>query len=161
MGRSSYAIDLAEHGRAFLRLDIKPAHDTTMRPVKMKVDTGADFTTLSKTDLVDLGYSYEWVQANAVTGHEYNLTTAAGDIEVVGLVQLPLTNILGYEAVMWPFRIILAKDRDFRNLLGRDLLAGFDYTIRNSTSQFEICRTAKFKPLYAFVPGQSINEASN
>ena len=74
-------------------------------------------------------------------------------------MQIPLVNILGYEAGNWPFRIIMDKKRDFRNLLGRDLLAGFDYTFRNSSNKFEISRIGKFKPLYEFIKGQSINEA--
>ena len=160
MGHDKYVIDLAEHGRAFLRLDIKSANDVIMRPIKMKVDTGADFTTLSKSDLEDLGYDYDWIHGNAIIGDKYNLTTAAGDVEVVGLVQLPLTNLLGYEATMWPFRVIMAKDRDFRNLLGRDLLAGFDYAFRNSTGQFEINRIGVFAPLYNFILGQGINESA-
>jgi len=130
-----------------------------MQPVVMKVDTGADFTTLSKERLNDLGYDYRWITENAVTGNKYNVATAAGDVEVVGLLQIPLANILGYEISKWPFRVVMDEKRDFRNLLGRDLLAGFDYTFRNSIGQFEISRLDKFTPLYEFITGQSINEA--
>jgi hypothetical protein len=73
------------YGVAVLPLYIKPLDCTTMIPVERKVDTGADFTVLSKT------------------AH---------------------------------------------------------YTMRNSTEQFEICRTQKFKPLYKFLPGQSVNEVA-
>jgi len=150
--------DLEKHGRAMLVIQIKPSNSVTMEPVEMKVDTGADFTTLSKKVLVDFGYNYDWILENAITGNEYNLTTAAGDTEIVGLIQLPLFNLLGYEVKQWPFRVIMAENRDFRNLLGRDLLAGFDYTMRNSTRQFEISRIGKYVPLYNFLPGQSVNE---
>lgn len=132
-----------------------------MEFVQMKVDTGADFTTMSKENLYTLGYDYAWIKTNAFTGDEYNISTAAGDTEVVGILQIPLINLLGYEATHWPFRIIMDERRDFRNLLGRDLLAGFDYTFRNSANQFEIIRTSNFKPLYAFMQGQSIHEAHN
>jgi hypothetical protein len=148
------------YGAAVLPLYIKPVGGTAMLPVEMKVDTGADFTVLSKTALALFGYDYDWIKEHAITGDIYNAKTAAGDIEVVGVVQLPLANLLGYEAVKWPFRVIMAEGRDFSNLLGRDLLAGFDYTMRNSTEQFEICRTQKFKPLYKFLPGQSVNEVA-
>jgi hypothetical protein len=152
--------ELREQGRAILPLYLIPSDGTVMLPVEMKVDTGADFTVLSKVALEDLGYDYDWIMKNAITGEKYNDTTAAGDTEIVGIIQFPLLNLLGYEVKMWPFRVIMAKDRDFRNLLGRDLLAGFDYTMRNSTKQFEICRTKKFKPLYKFLPGQSVNEVA-
>jgi hypothetical protein len=150
--------NLAEQGRAMLPLYFKPVDSVAMLAVEMKVDTGADFTALSKNVLARLGYDYDWVQKNAITGEKYNVTTAAGDTEIVGLVQLPTSNLLGYEVIKWPFRVIMAEGRDFRNLLGRDLLAGFDYTMRNSKSQFEIARTQKFVPLSDFLPGQSVNE---
>lgn len=148
----------AVHGRVYIPVHFKPYGDTIMRAVHMKVDTGADLTTLSKEKLYDLGYDSEWIKENAITGDKYNLITAAGDIEIVGLVQIPLVNILGYEADNWPFRIAMDEKRDFHNLLGRDLLAGFDYTFRNSTAQFEISRNGNFTPLYDFIAGQSINE---
>jgi len=54
--------------------------------------------------------------------------------------------------------VSLGENRDFRNLLGRDLLAGFDYTFRNSTRAFEITRIGKFTPIHAFLPGQHVHE---
>lgn len=151
--------EFSKYGRVFLPLHLQPRLGTILRLVDMKVDTGADFTTLSKEVLYDLGYDHTWIKENTVTGDRYNVVTAAGDVEVVGLVQVSLANILGYEVRNWPFRIIMDKKRDFRNLLGRDLLAGFDYTFRNSIGQFEINRINKFTPLYDFIDGQSINEA--
>ena len=151
--------DFAKYGRVFLPVYLKPHDGTIMELVDMKVDTGADFTTLSKEVLNDLGYDYKWIKENAITGDKYNMTTAAGGIEAVGLIQIPLANILGYEASKWPFRVVMDEKRDFRNLLGRDLLAGFDYTFRNSVGRFEINIIGNFVPLYDFIPGQSINEA--
>ena len=46
-----------EHGRVYLPIYVKPLNDVTMRPVDFKVDTGADFTTISKARLQLLGYS--------------------------------------------------------------------------------------------------------
>ena len=97
-----------EHGRVILTIHLKPLHGTVMQRVRMKVDTGADFTALSKEVVYDLGYDYAWIEKNAITGEKYNMTTAAGDTESVGLIQLPLANILSYEAENWPFRIIIS-----------------------------------------------------
>jgi len=46
---------------------------------------------------------------------------------------------------------------DFRNLLGRDLLAGFDYKIDNSKKIFEICMAERFNRISDFLPGQEIH----
>jgi len=158
MGNGKQCFALEEFGRAHLQLFIKPLDDIVMKPVRMKVDTGADLTTMSKSELYDLGFNYDWIEKNALTGDAHNLTTAAGDTEVVGVVQLPLLNLLGYEAHHWPIRIILSPQRDFRNLLGRDLLAGFDFAFRNSVRTFEITRVTPFVPLFKFAPGQRVLE---
>ena len=149
-----------KYGRVILPIYLQPTQGTILKTVDMKVDTGADFSTISKEDLSDLGYDTHWINQNVITGDKYNMITAAGEIVVVGLVQLPIVNILGYEAKKWPFRVAMNEKRDFRNLLGRDLLAGFDYTFRNSLNQFEINRIGKFVPLYEFIKGQAIYEVS-
>ena len=153
-------VDFSEHGRVFLPIHFMTIDSPVMEAVRMKVDTGADFTTLSKEVLFSLGYDYDWIKKHAITGKQYDISTAAGDVETVGLVQMPLINILGYEAKNWPFRVIMGEDRNFRNLLGRDLLAGFDYYFLNSKNSFEICRIDTFEPIYEFLPGQGINEIS-
>ena len=124
-----------------------------------KVDTGADKTTVSKQDLMDLGYDMEWIKQNAVIYEdEQKPTTAAGDKINAGYIQLPLINILGYEGRNWVFQIIMDEDQDFRNLLGRDLLTGFNYNFDNDGDTFSISRTKVFKPRYEFLPKQEINE---
>jgi len=65
---------------------------------------------------------------------------------------------LGYEGKFWPFQIIMDDNRDFRNLLGRDLLTGFNYWFSNDESVFTIARAKRFRPLYIFLPNQQINE---
>jgi len=74
------------------------------------------------------------------------------------LLRIPLLNVLGYEAKNWLFSIVLEDGKDFRNLLGRDLLAGFDYTFRNSLNVFEIERASKFVAIYPLEYGQEIHE---
>lgn len=68
-----------------------------MKPVLFKLDTGADFTTIEKRDLIDFGYSYEWIKSNAIkmTG---NTTTATDQPVDAYYVKIPLINIYGYEA---------------------------------------------------------------
>jgi hypothetical protein len=151
--------DFSEYGRVYLPIDIKPFDDITMSDVDFKVDTGADTTTISKKDLIRLGYSMEWIKQNAVVYDEANKpTTAAGEKVDAGYIQLPLINILGYEGKNWAFQIAMDEMQDFRNLLGRDLLTGFNYQFDNDNEVFSISRTKVFKPRFDFLPLQEINE---
>ena len=147
------------HGAAYVPIDIKPFTDITMLPIEFKVDTGADTTTISKPDLLLLGYDMNWIKKNVVISTDENKpTTASGDIVNAGYIQLPLINLLGYEGKHWPFLVIVDENKDFRNLLGRDLLSGFNYQFDNDNNAFSIGMTKVFKPRYKFLPGQEINE---
>jgi len=153
------SFDFQEYGRAYLSINIKPKEKITLSKVEFKVDTGADKTTISKPALARLGYDMDWINQNAVVfTDEDKPTTASGDKINAGYVRLPLINILGYEGKCWPFQIIVDEKQDFRNLLGRDLLAGFNYEFNNDENALRISKTKTFKPRYAFLPGQEINE---
>lgn len=152
-------IGFTEYGRVFVPLHVKPTDNTVMLPIDFKVDTGADMTTISKKDLLRLGYDSDWVKQNAVVFEDKDKpTTASGDKVNAGYVQLPLINVLGYEGKYWTFQIIMDENQDFRNLLGRDLLTGFNYNFDNDNDIFTISRTKTFKPLYKFLPNQEIHE---
>ena len=152
-------LDFSAHGRVYVDIHIKQQTGITMPPISFKVDTGADKTTISKEDLVMLGYDMEWIKQNAVVfKDEDKPITSSGDRINAGYVQLPLINILGYEGKSWPFQIIMADNQDFRNLLGRDLLAGFNYWFNNDDDKFTIAMAKTFKPRYVFLPNQEINE---
>jgi hypothetical protein len=147
------------YGRVFVPIYVKPLDDTVMSPVRFKVDTGADSTTISKAALVELGYGIDWIKQNAVVFEDKDKpTTASGDKIDAGYVQLPLINILGYEGKYWTFQIIMDENQDFRKLLGRDLLTGFNYNFDNDNDIFTISRTKTFRPRYKFVKGQEIHE---
>ena len=90
--------------------------------------------------------------------HSRKPITASGEFVSAGIVQLPVINLLGYEAKNRPFLIILDEDKDFRNLLGRDLLAGFNFKFDNDGGMFEIGRARTFKKLGEYLPGQRIGE---
>ena len=152
-------IELKKMGNAFVPINIKPISDTTMRPIDFKVDTGADVTTISKEDLRDFGYDLDWIVLNAVIfDHADKPTTASGEKVNAGYVKLPLLNILGYEAKNWPFLIVMDEDHDFRNLLGRDLLVGFNFCFDFDNNHFTIEKTKTFIPRIPLQPTQEINE---
>jgi predicted aspartyl protease len=147
-----------KYGRVFLPIFIKPQDDTTMLPFEFMVDTGADNTTISKVALSSLGYDMDWIQRNAVTlKDEDKPKTATGEKVNAGYVQLPLINILGYEGKNWAFQLVIEENHDFMNLLGRDLLTGFNYTFDNDEDKFTIARAKAFKPRNEFLPGQGIH----
>jgi len=152
-------IGFGEYGRAYVAINIKPLESITLTEVTFKVDTGADFTTISKKNLVSLGYNMDWIKQNAVVYDDKDKpTTAAGEKINAGYIQLPLINLFGYEGKNWVFQIIMDENQDFRNLLGRDLLTGFNYNFDNDEDIFTISRTIIFKPRYKFLPRQEINE---
>jgi len=153
--------NFSEFGRVYIMINVKPKTGIVMRPVKFKVDTGADRTTISKAILSILGYDMEWINQNAVIfKEEEKPTTASGERVNAGYVQLPLINILSYEGKSWPFQIIMDENQDFRNLLGRDLLTGFNYCVDNDNDIFTIGKAKIFKPRFDFLPGQEIHEVA-
>ena len=150
-------INFSAFGRIILPVNIKPKNSNSLIPIEFKVDTGADSTTISKYDLIDLGYDISWINQNVISVKN-KLTTASGEKVNAGYVQLPLINILGYEGINWPFYIIIDNTQDFKNLLGRDLLSGFNYYFNNDDDIFSITQTKIFKPRYDFLPDQEINK---
>ena len=148
-------ISFSENGRVYVPIYIKPHSSLTMQAIPFKVDTGADFTTVSKASLLDLGFDAMWINQNAKKSG--GATTATGEYVETGFVQIPMLNLLGYEAINWPFAILLDKDKDFRDLLGRDLLTGFNYTFNNDDDIFQIAMAREFKPRFDFLPGQEIH----
>ena len=154
--------EFSEYGRVYVNIYVKPHDGITMSPVEFKVDTGADITTISKLALEKLGYDINWIKQNTVIfKDEDKPTTAAGDKINAGYIQLPLINFLGYEGKYWPFQIIIDENQDFRNLLGRDLLTGFNYWFNNDEDNFTINRAKVFKPRYNFLLNQEINEITS
>ena len=153
------SFNLQKNGRVYVPINIKPRNKLVLSRVEFKVDTGADCSTISKSDLIELGYDMDWITQNVVIFHEENRpTTASGERVNAGYVKLPLINLLGYEGKQWPFQIIMNENQDFRNLLGRDLLTGFNYTFSNDEDLLLMEKTKTFKPRYPFLPDQEIHE---
>ena len=154
-----HKFDFEKAGRAYVPIFIKPFDKTTLLKLFFKVDTGADTSTISKQDLVSLGYTLDWIHENVIIFEEKDKPeTASGEKVDAGFIQIPLLNILGYEGRYWPFQIILDENRDYRNLLGRDLLSGFNYWFNNVEDYIELERVPCFKARYTFLPKQEIHE---
>jgi hypothetical protein len=103
----------------------------------------------------------DWIRQNTVVLKEDDKPkTAAGETVNAGYIQIPLINILDYEGKNWPFQIVIDENQDFVNLLGRDLLTGFNYAFDNDQDEFSIARAKTFKPRSEFLPGQEVNVVS-
>jgi len=156
---------LDDTGRAICRIYFKPQGEVTMPFCYFKIDTGADFSTMPKEYLYKLGYDKEWISANAKPETDRETTTATGQSVTNYIVRLPMINVYGYEAINWPFAILLDDEhpngktirRDFHPLLGLDLLAGFNFNLDNANNCFSLTRITPFKPRRAFLPGQEIH----
>ena len=146
----------SELDSVYLPIYIKPFNSQTMLQRVFKVDTGSDACTISKEDLQILGYNTLWIAENIV---EKGIATLANKTTIeVGIIQIPLLNLLSYECKYWPFTITINEDTDFKNLLGRDLLAGFDYTFSNTEKIFEIEKAKRFVYIKERLRGQSIDD---
>ena len=66
-----------DYGRVFIPIGIKPLDDITLSKVRFKVDTGADRTTISKASLLQIGYSMDWINKNAIIYKDENKPTTA------------------------------------------------------------------------------------
>jgi hypothetical protein len=154
-------ITLDNVGRAYCHIDFKPHDDTVMRSRRFKIDTGADVSTIPKGYLYHLGYEQEWILANAKPEKDKQTTTATGEVVTNHIIQLPLLNIYGYEAINWPFAILMDDCRDYRPLLGLDLLAGFNFHLDNGNNSFSLARLPVFNPRRSFLPGQEIHSLTH
>ena len=118
---------LSDEGRSYLHIYMKPSKQQTLSRVQFKVDTGADFTTISKKELVSLGYSYDWIEQNIKEDTNHTLSRAGGKPQSAYYIQISLSNILGRELINWPFYIRKEPHLDFPNLLGLNILTYFNF----------------------------------
>ena len=149
---------LSDEGRSFIPIYMKPYNDITLSQVRFKVDTGADLTTISKQELVYLGYSYEWIEKNTIESQSHTLARAGGNPHPACYVQIDIANVLGCELLNWPFYIRKEPNLDFPNLLGINILAHFDFSFNYSSWMFEIAYSKNPKNSLPMLSDQSIHE---
>jgi len=157
-------IAISKFGRIGCEVRIKPYNSYLMRNVTFKLDTGADFSTISKSALHNLGYTEEWIEKNKMPV-ESSTTVASGEEITSYYVKLPLINIYGIEGTDYPFGILMdkeeylpkptcegcefteAKKLDYRPLLGNDILSCFSVAIdwKNNTVNLEPQNDLEFR----------------
>jgi hypothetical protein len=137
---------------------MKPLEHTTLSRIQFKVDSGADLTTVSKKELVLLGYSYEWIEKNIQTDLKHTLSRAGGKPQPAYYIQITASNILGRELVNWPFYIRKERHLDFPNLLGINILTYFNFSFNYEEWYLYIETVTNPKKSLPMLPNQSVCE---
>ena len=139
------AIELSVERRMVLRATLKPFAGMLLEPVLFKIDTGADFTTISRKSLSLLGYDEPWIKSNGkliTTG----TSTADGSNVESYVIKFPLFNLEGLDFKNWPMFVIFnsvcecgkVTHRDYRNLFGNDVIDMFDLARFPKRNTFEL-----------------------
>ena len=119
--------------------------------MEYKVDTGADFTTISRNDLLALGYDEAWIKTNGRLLAS-STTTADGSKAPSYVIKFPLLNLQGLDFCNWPMYVIFdsvcecgkVTYRDYRNLVGSDILDMFDLIRYTKRCAFELVPSPPF-----------------
>lgn len=148
--------ELTAEGRAYVPVFIKPYDSHVLEHVMFKLDTGADLTTISKADLELLGYTPDWIVSNTKISEEREVASAGGNFEKARYIQIPKANFLGRDLVNWPFHIRSEAGKDYRNLLGIDVLSNFDFSFKFSEGILQIIPISNIKIVLDSYEGQWI-----
>ena len=151
-------VELDKKGLAYIPIFIKPKEKLIYRRILFKLDTGAGITTISKVVLNSLGYNDEWIRNNILVGPIKEVSSAGRDFEPAHCVVLPNSTLFGKTLKNWPFYIRPEDDRDYRNLLGVDILSYFDFTFSYKTGFVSIESIEKSVMKYPMLANQSIEE---
>jgi hypothetical protein len=151
-------IELDRKGLAYVPIFIKPKDRFIFRRILFKLDTGAGMTTISKTSLNSLGYSDEWVKEHTRVGPIKEVSSAGGKYEPAYCVIISDSTLFGKTLKNWPFYIRPEEDRDYRNLLGVDIVSYFDFTFSYRTGCVSIEAIDHSVIKYPMLDNQSIDE---
>jgi len=139
------AIGLSNERRMILRATLKPLTKTLLESVWFKIDTGADFTTISRSDLTHLGYDESWIKSNGELIAAGTSTADGSKVESY-VIKFPLFNLRGLDFKNWPMFVIFNSvcecgkviHRDYRNLFGNDVIDMFDLARFPKKNTFEL-----------------------
>ncbi|MDR2590817.1 MAG: retroviral-like aspartic protease family protein [Oscillospiraceae bacterium] len=151
-------IALDNKGLANIPIYIKPKEKHIPRRTYFKLDTGASITTISKNMLNSLGYCDDWIKSNSTNGPIKEISSAGRGYELAYCVILPYSTILGKVLNNWPFYIRPEDDRDYRNLLGVDILSNFKFTFCYNTGYVNIEAINDPYINFPMLPHQKIDE---
>jgi hypothetical protein len=151
-------IALDDNGFANVPIFIKPKDKFIYRSVLFKLDTGAGITTISKMSLKLLRYDESWIKKNTVIGPIKEVSSAGRGFEPAYCVVLPTSTILGKTLNNWPYYIRPEDDRDYRNLLGIDILSHMIFTFNYKVGTVNMEAIDNPFVTFPMLPEQSIDE---
>ena len=127
-------------GFVVVGLSIKPRFSTTMETVPYKVDTGANCTTISYTQLVKLGFDNDWITGTGklLVGNARPTVASGLSVEDCYEVILPEIRIGDWVGYNWP--VITSLSVPFKFLLGTDSLQFFTWVFdyKNGICKFDL-----------------------
>jgi hypothetical protein len=110
-----------------------------MARLEYKIDTGANCTTISHTELEKLGYDKDWIKLGKLLEGDERPTAATGlpvdDCYIVTLPEISIGEWVGYN---WPFMTSLSVP--FKFLLGTDSMRFFNwhFDYENDVCKFDL-----------------------
>lgn len=134
-------VSFSKDGFVFLQMYIKPNESTTMQLTRYKVDTGANCTTISHTELSKLGYDDTWIRSGKPLIGTDAPTVASGlPIEGCYEVVLPEIRIGDWVGYNWPMLTSLSVP--FKLLLGTDSMRFFNWNFdyENNVCKFNLIK---------------------
>ncbi|MCL1999783.1 MAG: retropepsin-like domain-containing protein [Turicibacter sp.] len=111
-------VEIAENGRIYYDLYIKPFDEVTMRQIRFQYDTGADNCLLDIAALNRLGYTNDWIKT---TGEPKKVYTA--DLKLVEecfVIKLPNVTIGKHSCTN--FHIVTSLSAKLAPLLGLNFI---------------------------------------
>jgi len=135
----AHKVKINSAGFACLGIDIRSKSSPIMKTILYKVDTGANCTTISHTNLLKLGYDRDWIMSGKLLEGKACPTLASGvvisDCYQVILPEIRIGEWVGYN---WPFTTSLSVP--FRLLLGTDSMRFFNwqFNYENKVCSFEL-----------------------
>jgi len=125
-------------GRIIFILDILKGDFKSFNPVKFKLDSGSDFTTVSAKDLYDLGYTREFLEK--CPEHIESASTASEDNNLK-LQYITNVSIKFGDRELQGCRIFFALDTNLRSLFGTDILKYFNWEVNYDTGILQLTKT--------------------
>jgi hypothetical protein len=131
-------------GRVGFSADVSTANGKSFDDVDFKLDSGSDFTTISRDDLFDLGYTLEFLQSCPI--YEGGASTASEGLKLQ-LRYITDVSIKFGDREIKGCRIYFSLDTNLRNLFGCDILKYFNREIDYDKGELRLMQRAAMPQL--------------
>jgi len=167
-------LKIPKSGRIACKVNIRPYDSPILQDIDFKIDTGADFSTISKDTLYDLGYTDEWIDANKKLMKGTTSVATGEEVETYN-IHMPFINVYGARGKDYPFAILMDKEEslpkptcegckyteakkfDYRLLLGNDILSCFNINIDRDNDCVYMSRLSNLNERNAKYPDRQLN----